>query len=317
MAGRKRLKQPILKLAPFSCPVAFKSIWRGVFAGWLGVLLTLPTTVHAQQTTGAPEIASTSPADADDTSGAASDSDSDLAKKLQNPVGNLYSIPFQSNTNFGYGPNKGTQELVNIQPVIPIHINDEWNVITRTIVPLIWQPSLVPAHTVPFGIGPTSFSALLSPSEPKNGIVWGAGPIIQVPTITDKTLGSNVWGAGPSVVVVYMKNAVVTGALVNNVWSLGGTSGVGGTRYDNFLLQPFFNYNFSGGWFAGTSPVITANWLAGGNEAWTLPLGGQFGRLIKLGGKLPLNLSLGAYSNVLRPKFGPVWQIRAQATVIF
>ena len=249
--------------------------------------------------------------------GAASDSAEALAKKLQNPVGNVYSVPFQSNTNFGYGPNKGTQELLNIQPVIPIHITDNWNVITRTILPLIWQPSLAPAHTVPFGTGPTTFSALLSPAEPTNGVVWGAGPIFQVPTISDKTLGSNVWGAGPSVVVVVLKGPIVTGALVNNIWSMGGTSGPGGTRYDNFLLQPFFNYNFAHGWFMGTSPVITANWLTAGNNAWTLPVGGQGGRLVRLGGTLPINLSLGAYSNVLRPKNGPVWQIRAQMTVVF
>ncbi len=247
----------------------------------------------------------------------ADDSATALAKRLQNPIGNLYSIPFQLNTNFGYGPNKGTQELLNIQPVIPLHINDEWNLITRTILPLVWQPSLAPAHTVPFGTGPTSFSMFLSPSQPKNGIVWGVGPIIQLPTISSKTLGSNVWGAGPNVVVVLMKGTIVTGALLNNVWSFGGTQGASGTRYNNFLFQPFFNYNFDRGWFMGTSPSITANWLAAGDQAWTLPLGGQFGRLIKLGGKIPLNLSLGAYSNVLRPKFGPVWQIRAQATVIF
>jgi hypothetical protein len=86
-----------------------------------------------------------------------------LAKKLQNPIGDLYSFPFQGNTNFSYGPNKGTQEILNIQPVIPIHVNADWNVITRTILPLIWQPSLQPVQTVPFGTGPTTFSAFLSP----------------------------------------------------------------------------------------------------------------------------------------------------------
>jgi hypothetical protein len=254
---------------------------------------------------------------ADDGSTDSDDATEALAKKLQNPVGNLYSIPFQSNTNFDYGPNKGTQENLNIQPVIPIHISDQWNIITRTILPLIWQPSLVPSHTVPFGTGPTSFSAFLSPSEPKNGFIWGAGPLIQVPTISDKTLGSNVWGAGPSAVIVILKGKIVTGVLANNVWSLGGTSGPGGTRYDNFLLQPFFNYNFPGGWFVGTSPVITANWLVSGNNSWTLPIGGQGGRLVKLGGKLPINLAIGAYGNVLRPKYGSIWQLRAQMTLVF
>lgn len=98
------------------------------------------------------------------------ESASDLAKKLQNPIGDLYSFPFQNNTNFNTGPNRGTRDILNIQPVIPIHINEDWNIITWTILPLIWQPSLEPAHTVPFGTGPTTFSAFLSPQNPTN--VW-------------------------------------------------------------------------------------------------------------------------------------------------
>jgi hypothetical protein len=111
-----------------------------------------------------------------------------LAKKLQNPIGDLYSFPFQNNTNFNTGPNKGTQDILNVQPVIPIHINEDWNVITRTILPLVWQPSFQPAQTVPFGTGPTTFSAFLSPANPVNGWLWGVGPVVQVPTISSATL---------------------------------------------------------------------------------------------------------------------------------
>jgi hypothetical protein len=114
-----------------------------------------------------------------------------LAKKLQNPIGDLYSFPFQSNTNFNYGPHNGTQENLNIQPVIPIHINQDWNIITRTILPLIWQPSVASAHTVPFGTGPVSFSAFLSPANPVNGWLWGVGPVIQVPTVESYAMGQN------------------------------------------------------------------------------------------------------------------------------
>jgi len=240
-----------------------------------------------------------------------------LAKQLQNPIGELYSFPFQNNTNFNTGPHKGIQDILNVQPVIPIHINEDWNIITRTILPLIWQPSLQPARTVPFGTGPTTFSAFLSPSKPVDGWLWGVGPAIQVPTISDSTLGSNVWGGGPSGVLVYMKGPWVTGALVNNVWSFGGTPAPSGTKYNQMLTQPFVNYNFAGGWYIGSAPVITANWLTSGDKAWTLPVGGLFGRVIKLGGKLPVNLSLGAYYNALRPQFGSTWQIRTQLTLIF
>jgi hypothetical protein len=245
------------------------------------------------------------------------DNDTALAKKLQNPIGDLYSFPFQNNTNFNYGPHKGTQDILNVQPVIPIHITEDWNIITRTILPLIWQPSLQPAQTVPFGTGPTTFSAFLSPSQPVNGWLWAVGPVVQIPTISNATLGSNVWGGGPTGVVVYMKGPWVTGVLVNTIWSFGGTQGLGGTRYNSFLMQPFANYNFGKGWYVGSAPVITATWPAIDNKAWTLPIGGQVGRVVKIGGKLPVNLALGAYYNTVRPEFGSTWQLRTQITLIF
>ena len=246
-----------------------------------------------------------------------SESASALAKKLQNPIGDLYSFPFQSNTNFQAGPHQGTQEILNVQPVIPIHLNQDWTVITRTILPLVWQPDLSPAHTVPFGTAPTTFSAFLAPAAPTNGWLWGVGPVVQIPTISSATLGSNVWGGGATGVVVYMKGPIVAGILANNVWSFGGTTGRGGTSYNQFLAQPFGNYNFGGGWYVGTSPIITSNWLVSGDKAWTLPIGANAGRVIKIGGKLPVNLSIGAYYNALRPQYGSTWQWRTQVTFIF
>jgi hypothetical protein len=138
-----------------------------------------------------------------------------------------------------------------------------------------------------------------------------------LPTITSKTLGSNVWGLGPAVVVVKLAGPIVAGALVNNVFSLGGTSGPGGTRYSLLTVNPFFNYNFGEGWYVGTSPIITANWQTSGNNAWTLPVGADIGRVIKIGAKLPVNFQIGAYYNTLRPQFGPTWQLRTQVTLIF
>lgn len=137
-----------------------------------------------------------------------------------------------------------------------------------------------------------------------------------IPTNTNKTLGSNVWGAGPTFVVVKLASPWVYGALVNNVFSFGGTGGLGSTSYSVFTLNPFVNYNFGGGWFIGSVPIITSTWRAPG-EKWTLPVGAQFGRLIKLGGKLPVNLLVGAYYNALTPRFGAKWQLRTQIAVFF
>jgi len=241
----------------------------------------------------------------------------EIAKKLQNPVGDLISVPFTNYTNFNVGPNKGTQDILQIQPVIPIHVNPEWNVITRTVASLVWSPSFQPAASAPpFGIAPTSFTAFLSPANPVDGWVWGAGPVTQLPTISNKTLGSNVWGLGPSFVIVKLAGPIVAGILVNNVFSLGGTTGRGGTHYNTFLFEPFFNYNFGGGWFVGTVPIMTANWDAGG-EKWTLPVGVQAGRVIKVAGKLPVKLEVGAYYNALRPSGAGTWQLLTELALVF
>ncbi|HTV66569.1 MAG TPA: hypothetical protein VMD98_13250 [Bryocella sp.] len=240
-----------------------------------------------------------------------------LAEKLQNPIADLISIPFQSNTNFNVGPHDSAQDILNIQPVIPIHIGDGWNVITRTIIPLTWSPSYQPLASVPpFGLGLTSFSAFLSPSKTIDGWTWGAGPIFGLPTITDKFLGSNVWGAGPAVVAVRTAPPWVYGLLINNLFSLGGTAGRGGTSYSVMTINPFVNYNFGGGWFVGAVPIVTASWDTAG-EKWTLPVGIQGGRLIKVRGKLPVNLLVGAYYNVLRPSAAGTWQLRTQIALIF
>ena len=245
------------------------------------------------------------------------DENASLAEKLQNPIADLISLPFQNNSNFNVGPNKGTQDILNIQPVIPFHLNQEWNLITRTILPLVWSPSFQPVASVPpFGLGPATFSAFLSPVRTWNGWTVGGGAIAELPTITNKNLGSNVWGLGPAFVVVRTDHPWVYGILVNTVFSLGGTSGPAGTKYVLTTINPFVNYNLPGGWFVGTSLVTTANWDAGG-EKWTLPVGAQFGRLIKIGGKLPVNLLLGAYYNALRPSGAGTWQLRSQITFVF
>ena len=217
-------------------------------AGLLALsFISAAASVHAQAPATTPEAASAEDA-------------TELAKKLQNPIGDLYSFPFQNNTNFNSGPNKGTQDILNVQPVIPIHINSDWNVITRTILPLIWQPSFQPAQTVPFGTGPTTFSAFLSPSQADQRLAMGRRSRHPDPDDQQRDPGLQRLGRRTTGVLVYMKGPWVTGALANNVWSFGGTSGLGGTRYNAFLTQPFVNYNFGEGWYVTTAPIITANW---------------------------------------------------------
>jgi hypothetical protein len=236
---------------------------------------------------------------------AAEQSEEELAKAAQNPIANMISVPFQNNTNFNVGPEKGTQNILNIQPVIPISLGPNWNLITRTIMPVISQPAFGPGQDTQFGLGDIQFSAFLSPAK-SGEFIWGVGPIVQLPTHTDDRLGSNEWGLGPTVVALRMDGPWVYGALVNNVWSLGGNDE---KKYNNFLLQPFVNYNFGKtGTFLVSSPIITANWRTGD---WVVPLGGGMGQIFKIFGKQAVTTQLAAYYNVAHPDgIGPEWSTR-------
>ncbi len=241
----------------------------------------------------------------------------ELAKLAQNPVGNLISVPFQNNTNFNVGPLDGTQNILNIQPVYPIEVNPDWNIITRTIMPLIWQPGFVAGQGTEFGLGDIQLSAFLSPSKPTaDGIIWGAGAIVQMPTNTDARLGNKNWGLGPTAVVLRIKHGDpwVYGVLANNVWSL--SSDERGGAYSNGLIQPFVNYNFPEGFYLTSAPIMMVNWKADSSQKWTVPLGGGAGKIFHLG-RLPVNAQLSAYYNVVHPDDGAKWQIRAQVQLMF
>lgn len=239
----------------------------------------------------------------------------ELAKLAQNPIGNLVSVPFQDNVNLNAGPEKRTQNVLNIQPVIPFEASKDWNIITRTILPVISQPGLAAGESRTNGIGDLQFTAFLSPANPGEWI-WGVGAIVQAPTHSNAALGNDNWGLGPSFVVLHLAKGDpwVYGALVNNVWSLSTRSGA--PSYNNGLIQPFLNYNFAGGTYLTSSPVLTIDWKAEGSNRWTVPLGGGVGHIFHLG-KLPLNAQVSAYYNVARPDNAPNWQIRAQAQFMF
>jgi hypothetical protein len=238
----------------------------------------------------------------------------ELAKLAQNQVGNLISVPFQNNTNFNVGPLSGTQNILNIQPVIPIEVNKEWNIITRTILPVISQPSLAVGDERTNGIGDTTFTAFLSPAQP-DGLIWGVGPVFQLPTDTND-LGNKNWGMGASAVVLKLEkgNPWVYGVLVNNVWSL--TSDKRGGAYSNGIIQPFVNYNFPEGFYLTSAPIATVAWKADSGQQWTVPLGGGVGKIFHIG-KLPVNTQLSAYYNVVSPDNGADWQLRAQVQFMF
>jgi len=249
--------------------------------------------------------------------GAAEESAADLARASQNPVADMISLPFQNNTNFNIGPDDDTQNVLNIQPVWPVSLNDDTNLITRTIVPIISQPKLFPGDERENGLGDIQFTAFYSPKKPTSGgLIWGAGPVILMDTATDRVLGTGKWSVGPSIVLLKMTGDWVIGALAQNVWDFAGDNDR--ESVNQFLMQPFINYNFPhiAGRYLSFSPIITANWEASSKDTWTVPIGGQIGQIFRWG-RQPINVSAGAYYNIEKPQFGSDWSLRLQWTFLF
>jgi hypothetical protein len=255
--------------------------------------------------------------------GAEQTSDTDLAKKTQNPVADLISVPFQHNFNFNTGPENRTVWVLNVQPVIPITLSEHWNLITRTIMPIVNQPPLAPGVDHAFGLGDINPTLFLSPAGSEK-LIWGFGPTFTFPTATSKELGSGKWSAGPAAVALVVQGPWVIGMLVNNQWSFAGWSD---HDVNQLLMQPFVNYNFAKGWYAVTAPILTADWTAAKGNQWTVPLGLGGGKLFRLGdlvgdalgdlGKLPINTQLQAFYNAVTPDYGPDWQLRFQVQLLF
>ena len=240
------------------------------------------------------------------------ESEDDLAKQTQNPVADLISVPFQNNMTFPTGPGDDVLYVLNIQPVIPITLNDDWNLITRTILPVMHQPGLAEGLSSDNGLGDLQFSAFLSPAD-AGELIWGVGPVLRFPTASRDTLGSEKWSAGPSLVALTSTGPWVTGALVQNIWSYAGASDR--SEVNQFLIQPFLNYNLPDGWYLTSSPSITADWKRTDGR-WTVPLGGGIGKILRIG-KLPVNAQVQAYYNVAKPDAIGEWTIRVQLQLLF
>jgi hypothetical protein len=239
----------------------------------------------------------------------------DLAKKTQNPVADLISLPFQWNTYFETGPKGKTQNVLLIEPVIPIHLNDEWNFIARPIIPLIEQPPFIDGQNRNHGLGNIQFEGFFTPKAKVFGD-WtlGLGPYLEFPTNSgpDGRFGTDNWSAGPAVLLMRSKGRWVNGILFTHLWSYYGND----PQTNQSALQPFVNYNLKDGWYLNSAPIISANWAADSSNTWTVPLGGGGGRVFHIG-KLPVNTRVGAYYNVESPRSGSDWQLQFQVQFLF
>jgi hypothetical protein len=207
--------------------------------------------------------------------------------------------------------------VLDIQPVIPIGITKDWNLLVRWITPIIYQPVPnapgTPETGEEFGLGDMQPTFFISPRKPGK-LIWGVGPVFQFPTATNKYLGQGKLGTGPSIVALTQPGRWTLGVLANNVWSVAGS----GSRPDvnQFLTQYFINYNLQKGWFLGMAPIITANWEASRGNVWTVPVGGGIGRITKFGPQ-PVSLIAQFYGNAVHPANSPSWTMRLQISFLF
>lgn len=229
-----------------------------------------------------------------------------LASKSQNPISDLVSLPLQNNFDIGFDPENRTRYIGNLQPVIPVKLNEDWNLINRLIVPIVNAP--IGDDVRSDGLGDSLAQFFFSPRD-SGEIIWGVGPNVLLPTATDATLGAQEWGAGVNAVMLTIQGPVVTGVLVSQVWSFDGAT-------KPFLVQPFFNYNLPKGWFLLFGGEVNADWELPSDRRWNIPVGGGIGRVCSIFGQ-PVNINARFAPYVEKAPGGPDWQFRFQFTYLF
>lgn len=236
-----------------------------------------------------------------------------LNTQTQNPIANLFSIPLENNITFGVGTNRAPLYILNVQPIYPIKLTENWNIITRTVIPIKNQPNLGGKFTSRFGLGDTTFTPFLSPAKP-GFIIWGFGPAFLLPTAGTYVLGFGKWGIGPSLVVLVQPGHWTAGLLTNQIWSLAGNNKR--PLQSQTLIQPFAAYTFACGWSTSFVSETTYNWKAKANNNWLVPLDFIVSKITLLG-KQPLSVGGGVRYFPVKPHQYGSWGVRFTVSFLF
>jgi hypothetical protein len=247
----------------------------------------------------------------------AATSDADLAKQLSNPVASLVSVPLQFNWDQQVGIDNDTRMTMNFQPVVPLSVNKDWNMIVRWIMPYVAQPRLFEGGMPTSGLSDIVASVFFSPAHPRR-FIWGVGPVFLLPTTSEPVLGSGKWGAGPTFVILKQSGGWTYGALANQIWSFAGDDFTGGaprSDVNSTFLQPFLAYTNHSAVTYTVNLEATANWKAADNDKWTVPLHLMVTKLTKFG-PFPMSIGGGVGIFTAAPGGQPDWRLRFVATLL-
>jgi hypothetical protein len=294
--------------------VRSRRVWSGVCWGVaLALCVSAPSPALAKKGKHEKSSKHAEEATHEEHSGSSGSSDSqELAKKLSNPVSDLVSVPFQFNWENGVGPDDGLRTVLNVQPVVPFKISDQWSMIERWIMPFVSQPEAFGAES---GMGDITFSSFFTPHA-KGSLLWGAGPVITLPMSSDATIGSGQWSAGPTLVVVKIRGPVTYGLLWNQLWSYATVSERSRVAVNQGFFQPFFAVTRASGVTFTIQSETIANWNAPNeDDTWTIPIIVNVSKVTTFG-PFPFSVAGGAGVYAVTPDGGPNWKLRAAFTLL-